>query len=140
MGTIREIRKGKKMTLAQVEQRSGISTAYLSNIERGQAVPSLGVLEKLAACYEVSLSCLVEMMKTKEVVEFREGDIVQIGGTKSRYYGRQAVFKRYLKWQFGGGRGCDVAIEGETGPYEYPYIAQCAADLELVRRKEEAGS
>ncbi|WP_247474858.1 cupin domain-containing protein [Bradyrhizobium sp. 30] len=47
-GQIRELRKIKKLTLAQLAQAAGISVGYLSQIERNQSKLPIGVLKKLS--------------------------------------------------------------------------------------------
>lgn len=50
----RWLRKQRGYTLRDVEQRSGISISFLSEIERG-AIPSLAIMERLARVYDLSL-------------------------------------------------------------------------------------
>lgn len=47
-GQIRELRKIKKLTLAQLAHSAGISIGYLSQIERNQSNLPIGVLKKLS--------------------------------------------------------------------------------------------
>src|SRR5215469_416473 len=47
-GQIRELRKVKKVTLAQLAEGAGISVGYLSQIERNQSKLPIGVLKKLS--------------------------------------------------------------------------------------------
>lgn len=47
-GQIRELRKIKKLTLAQLAHAAGISVGYLSQIERNQSKLPIGVLKKLS--------------------------------------------------------------------------------------------
>ena len=48
------------LTLRQVEAESGISNAYLSNIESGAKRPGVKILSKLAAYYHIPLQNLLE--------------------------------------------------------------------------------
>ncbi|MDF2653006.1 MAG: hypothetical protein K0Q73_8811, partial [Paenibacillus sp.] len=46
---IKSLRKSKKMTIRQLELYSGVSNAYISQIERGlRDIPSPDILEKLS--------------------------------------------------------------------------------------------
>jgi len=45
--TIKRERKGYGLTLKELSQRTGISIAYLSDIERGRTDPSLKTIRKL---------------------------------------------------------------------------------------------
>ena len=52
---MRKLRKGKGLTLKQVEQAAEVSNAYLSQIERGQRnPPHPDILKRLAKAYEVT--------------------------------------------------------------------------------------
>ena len=55
-------RQKKFMTLRTVEERTGISNAYLSQLENGRiSKPSPKVLHKLAAVYGISYSRLMDL-------------------------------------------------------------------------------
>ena len=54
-------RKSRGLTLRQVEARTSVSNAYLSQLERGKIKqPSPNVLHVLAECYDVSYALLLE--------------------------------------------------------------------------------
>ena len=55
---IREIRKSKKMTLAEVSGEIGISVAYLSDIERGNRHGSEKTLKMIADALGVTVADL----------------------------------------------------------------------------------
>ena len=58
--TLRQTRKEKYLTLRAVQERTGISNAYLSQIETGKIErPSPNVLYKLAKLYGVSYERLL---------------------------------------------------------------------------------
>jgi transcriptional regulator with XRE-family HTH domain len=52
---IAEIRRKKGMTSEQLAQENGISKGYLSDIENGNKLPSLLMLERLAKVLKISL-------------------------------------------------------------------------------------
>ncbi len=59
---LRRLRKEKMLTLRAVEEKTGISNAYLSQIENEKILsPSPTVLRKLADLFEVSYSHLMEI-------------------------------------------------------------------------------
>ena len=59
--TLRLTRKLKALSLREVEEKTGISNAYLSQLETGKAEnPSPHVLHKLAEVYELPYSSLME--------------------------------------------------------------------------------
>lgn len=59
---LRETRKRSDFTLREVEDITGISNAYLSQLEGGRiGKPSPAVLHKLAGCYKISYEHLLEL-------------------------------------------------------------------------------
>lgn len=57
---LRRLREQRGLTLNELSQRSGVSLAHISEIERGRSTASLKTLEKLAAALEVSTSYLLQ--------------------------------------------------------------------------------
>lgn len=58
--TLRELRDIQRFTLRQVEEATGISNAYLSQLENDKiAKPSANVLYKLSNIYNVELNTLL---------------------------------------------------------------------------------
>ncbi len=53
---LRRLRKSRRLTLANVAKETELSVSFLSDVERGRTKPSLDTLEKLAACYGVSVN------------------------------------------------------------------------------------
>jgi transcriptional regulator with XRE-family HTH domain len=59
---LRRIRKNLNLTLRAVEEKTGISNAYLSQLENNKIFcPSPKVLYKLAECYQVSYEYLMKL-------------------------------------------------------------------------------
>jgi transcriptional regulator with XRE-family HTH domain len=59
-GTLKELREIQKLTLRQVEEATGISNAYLSQLENDKiAKPSANVLYKLSNIYNVEMNTLL---------------------------------------------------------------------------------
>lgn len=50
---IRRVREEKKISLRVMASRCGISAMYLSEIERGMKIPSIGVIQRMLENYEV---------------------------------------------------------------------------------------
>ncbi len=51
---LRELRRVRRLTLREVEEQSGVSNSYLSQVEHGRIrQPSPHVLQKLAVAYDV---------------------------------------------------------------------------------------
>jgi transcriptional regulator with XRE-family HTH domain len=56
---IRQIRRSKDLTLQQVAERSGLSTAFLSQVENDQANPTLASVRRIAAALGTSTFALL---------------------------------------------------------------------------------
>jgi transcriptional regulator with XRE-family HTH domain len=54
-GRLRQLREEKNLSQGHIENRTGLLRCYISRVENGHTVPSLGTLEKLAAALEVPL-------------------------------------------------------------------------------------
>jgi transcriptional regulator with XRE-family HTH domain len=55
-GEIQGLRKARKMTLAQLALKSGVSTGHLSQIERGLSTPSIKALHSISRALDVNIS------------------------------------------------------------------------------------
>ena len=76
-GRIRELRGRLGMTLEALAERSGVSRAMISKLERGEKNPTLVVAAKLAEGLDVTLSQLVGVKERREVVMVpKEGRMV----------------------------------------------------------------
>src|SRR5580692_9523410 len=58
-GQVREIRRLRHLSQRQLAGRMMVPRTYISKIENGKAIPTLGSLERLAAALEVDISQLV---------------------------------------------------------------------------------
>src|SRR6476469_5623632 len=59
-GRVRELRKKKGWTLEQLSAACGVSRSMLSEIERGNANPTLAVAFRIAGAFSMSLGQLVD--------------------------------------------------------------------------------
>src|SRR5919112_25783 len=74
---VKELRGRRGLTLEVLAERSGVSRAMISKLERGEKNPTLVVAAKLAEGLGVTLSQLVGMEERREVVVVpREGRMV----------------------------------------------------------------
>ena len=67
-GRVKELRGRRSLTLEALAERSGVSRAMISKLERGEKNPTLVVAAKLAEGLDVTLSQLVGMEERREVV------------------------------------------------------------------------
>ena len=65
-GIIRLKRNGRGLTLEQLAEKIGRDWSYLSQIERGMAVPSIETLTRLAEALNLPMSDLFKVHKPKE--------------------------------------------------------------------------
>jgi transcriptional regulator with XRE-family HTH domain len=56
---VREIRRARHLSQRQLAGRMQVPRTYISKIENGKAIPTLGSLERLAAALEVEMRYLV---------------------------------------------------------------------------------
>lgn len=69
---IRKIRRSKKMTMQDLSDRVGVSKSLISQVERGEVLPSLTTLERIAAVLEIPITELFQL----ESDEINEEDII----------------------------------------------------------------
>jgi transcriptional regulator with XRE-family HTH domain len=65
---VRELRRSKGFTLEVLAERSGVSRAMISKIERGEKNPTLVVAAKIAEGFGITLSQLVGIEERREVI------------------------------------------------------------------------
>ena len=65
---VKELRKQRGMTLEALAERSGVSRAMLSKVERGEKNPTLVVAARIAEGFGVTLSGLLGTEERREVV------------------------------------------------------------------------
>ena len=138
---VRELRRGRGLTLEELAERSGVSRAMISKLERGEKNPTLVVAAKLAEGFGVTLSQLVGMEERREVVVVpREKRMVMRDP--------ETGFERQLLSPSFGGRGVEfirnVVPEGSTSG-EFPphrrgveeYVAVEKGNLRAIIGGEE---
>ena len=81
---IRELRRDRKLTLREVEEKAKISNAYLSQVECGErGTPTMKILVKLAKVYGVPVSALSSKVEIELSME-REKAKKAKGGTEQK--------------------------------------------------------
>ena len=69
-----ELRKKHKLTLDQLAATSGVSRSMLSQIERGQANPTLTVTFRIAQAFHMSIGELVDQPWASSTIEVVHGE------------------------------------------------------------------
>ena len=72
-GQVREIRKARHLSQRQLAGRMQVPRTYISKIENGKAIPTLGSLERLAMALGVEVSALV-----RDARSVREEEVASI--------------------------------------------------------------
>jgi transcriptional regulator with XRE-family HTH domain len=75
---IRTLRKAKKLGLVQLGEHSGLSPGLLSKIERGQIVPTLPTLLRIALVFGVGLEHFFAPEDTPEIAVARRADRLRL--------------------------------------------------------------
>jgi len=79
-------RESKRMTQAQLAEKAGITPAAISQIEKGNRVPSIPVLHRIASVLEVSLDYLMGKTDKSEIE-----DLLQSNDIKTFYRGFESL-------------------------------------------------
>ena len=68
-GQVREIRRARHLSQRQLAMRMQVPRTYISKIENGKAIPTLGSLERLANALEVDVCQLVRDTRSRREEE-----------------------------------------------------------------------
>ena len=69
LGTkVRELRKSRQMTMAELASELGISESYLSQLESEKVDPSISLVRKLAAQFQVSIAVFFDTEYEKPIL------------------------------------------------------------------------
>ena len=90
---IRGQREAKGWTLAELAERSGVSRAMISKVERGEASPTAAVLVRLASAFGLTLAGLLEGPEPAGERLVRAGEQPRWQDPGSGYVRRQ-IFQR----------------------------------------------
>jgi transcriptional regulator with XRE-family HTH domain len=82
---LRQLRRERGATLATVAERVGVSATHLSRLEKGERLPSVGLLLQLARSYGLTLSQLVGDEQPEAGCVVRGADAPMHPGAEVRY-------------------------------------------------------
>ena len=71
---VKSLRQGQNWTLEQLSAASGVSRSMLSQIERGNANPTLAVAFRIAQAFELTLADLVDMPANRPRIDVVRSD------------------------------------------------------------------
>lgn len=70
---MRQIRKEQNISIVELAKQVGVSKSLISQVERGEILPSLSTLEKVAAALRIDIT---EFFKVEEPPRLAESDVV----------------------------------------------------------------
>ncbi len=99
------LRAERGWTLRELAERSGLSVAYVSELEHARKVPTLEVLEQLAKAYDLSLAAFLRMLAEHLEPEPSGGDERCTDASDLDEEERAEIerFIAYLRWRRGHG-------------------------------------
>lgn len=62
-----KLRKSRNLTVTELAQRSGVSQAMISKVERGTSSPSATILSRLANALNITLSKLLQSLRCNRI-------------------------------------------------------------------------
>lgn len=75
LGTrLRNLRVGQKLTLEMLASRAHVSRAMISKIERGEKMPTVGILVRMATALNVTLSALLGAQAPSAGIQLQRAD------------------------------------------------------------------
>jgi transcriptional regulator with XRE-family HTH domain len=89
---LRELRQAQNLTLAMLAQRAQVSRSMISKIERGEKMPTVGILVRIATGLNVSLSALLGEQAQSASVQLQRANRRSRFRDPSTGLEREAVF------------------------------------------------
>jgi len=136
-GDIRALRKARRLTLAEIALRLGRSVGWVSQVERGLSVPSLGDLRAFAELFGVSLS----LFFSHDVPDEKErGVVVRAGSRRSLGTSESGLVEELLSPDLGGSfemlrsvfaPGAELKTEARRPTEEAGYVASGTFEIEI---------
>lgn len=89
---LRELRRQQSLTLEQLSQRSQVSRAMISKIERSEKMPTVGILVRIATGLNISLSALLGEQASPAAIQLQRANRRSRFRDPSTGLEREAVF------------------------------------------------
>lgn len=136
-GDIRALRKARGLTLAEIALKLGRSVGWVSQVERGLSIPSLGDLRAFASLFDVPIS----LFFSHDVpVEEERGVIVRAGSRRSLGTSESGLVEELLSPDLGGSfemlrsvfaPGAELKTEARRPTEEAGYVASGTFEIEI---------
>jgi len=108
---VKDIRKARHLSQRQLASRMQVPRTYISKIENGKAIPTLGSLERLAAALEVDICQLVRDGRSQRDEELAEILADPFLAELAQYLPKLEVLQRSLLLNHARDRARDAARE-----------------------------
>jgi transcriptional regulator with XRE-family HTH domain len=136
-GDIRALRKARGLTLAEIALKLSRSVGWVSQVERGLSVPSLGDLRAFASLFDVPIS----LFFSHDVpVEEERGVVVRAGSRRSLGTSESGLVEELLSPDLGGSfemlrsvfaPGAELKTETRRPTEEAGYVATGTFEIEI---------
>ncbi|RUU14413.1 XRE family transcriptional regulator [Mesorhizobium sp. USDA-HM6] len=136
-GDLRALRKARGLTLAEIALKLGRSVGWVSQVERGLSVPSLGDLRAFAELFGVPLS----LFFSHDVpVEEERGVVVRAGSRRSLGTSESGLVEELLSPDLGGSfemlrsvfaPGAEMKTEARRPTEEAGYVVSGVFEIEI---------
>ncbi|WP_156913482.1 XRE family transcriptional regulator [Mesorhizobium sp. WSM3224] len=136
-GDIRALRKARGLTLAEIALKLGRSVGWVSQVERGLSIPSLGDLRAFASLFDVPIS----LFFSHDVpVEEERGVVVRAGSRRSLGTSESGLVEELLSPDLGGSfemlrsvfaPGAELKPEARRPTEEAGYVASGTFEIEI---------
>ncbi|TPI84298.1 XRE family transcriptional regulator [Mesorhizobium sp. B2-8-9] len=136
-GDIRALRKARGLTLAEIALKLGRSVGWVSQVERGLSVPSLGDLRAFASLFDVPIS----LFFSHDVpVEQERGVVVRAGSRRSLGTSESGLVEELLSPDLGGSfemlrsvfaPGAELKTEARRPTEEAGYVVSGTFEIEI---------
>ncbi|MBZ9858291.1 helix-turn-helix domain-containing protein [Mesorhizobium sp. CA12] len=136
-GDIRALRKARGLTLAEIALKLGRSVGWVSQVERGLSVPSLGDLRAFASLFDVPISLF---FSHDAPVEQERGVVVRAGSRRSLGTSESGLVEELLSPDLGGSfemlrsvfaPGAELETETRRPTEEAGYVASGTFEIEI---------
>ena len=137
-GDIRALRKARGLTLAEIGMKLGRSVGWVSQVERGLSVPSLGDLRAFADLFGVPIS----LFFSHDVpVEKERGVVVRAGSRRSLGTSESGLVEELLSPDLGGSfemlrsvfaPGAEMKTEARRPTEEAGYVVSGIFEIEIA--------
>ncbi|WP_246672481.1 MULTISPECIES: XRE family transcriptional regulator [unclassified Mesorhizobium] len=136
-GDIRALRKARGLTLAEIALKLGRSVGWVSQVERGLSVPSLGDLRAFASLFDVPIS----LFFSHDVpIEQERGVVVRAGSRRSLGTSESGLVEELLSPDLGGSfemlrsvfaPGAELKTKARRPTEEAGYVASGTFEIEI---------